>query len=156
RPARSRSLVLDATRIVRLAGCRLSDIPAIPLGEPEIETSSAGSARSLAANRTARATPPCADGWHALVAGVPGHACLSRLSEQPPGYGKQGSTSTRPSAACGSPASSAATLPGRATLHELREGFLQRRLVRQDVEHAAPLERRTDDPFEESGRYIDA
>src|SRR3546814_6195603 len=41
-------------------------------------------------------------------------------------------------------------------LHELREGLRDRRLVRQDVEHPAPLERTTDDLFVELGRDLHA
>src|SRR3546814_18117466 len=41
-------------------------------------------------------------------------------------------------------------------LQELLEGLRDRRLVRQDVEHPAPLERRTDDLFVELGRDVDA
>src|SRR3546814_12132310 len=41
-------------------------------------------------------------------------------------------------------------------LHELRERLRDRRLIRQDVEHPAPLERRTDDLLVELGRDVDA
>src|SRR5690606_33403751 len=44
----------------------------------------------------------------------------------------------------------------RTTLHELGEGLRQRRLVREDVEHPTPFERRTQDPLVKPGRDVDA
>src|SRR5690606_13826878 len=59
---------------------------------------------------------------------------------QRPGYVKRRSVAFRP----------------RATLRELRERLRDRRLVRQDVEHTAALERRADDLLVELGRDVDA
>ena len=53
-------------------------------------------------------------------------------------------------------ASSIVVLRSRATLHELWKGLRERRRVRQDVEHPAPLERRTDDLLVKFGRDVDA
>src|SRR3546814_6661046 len=49
-----------------------------------------------------------------------------------------------------------AVFPVFLLLHELRERLRDRRLIRQDVEHPAPLERRTDDLLVELGRDVDA
>src|SRR3546814_14350022 len=48
-----------------------------------------------------------------------------------------------------------AVFPVFLLLHELRERLRDRRLIRQDVKHPAPLERRTDDLLVELGRDVD-
>ncbi len=53
-------------------------------------------------------------------------------------------------------ASSTVALRSFAALRELREGLRYRICVRQDVEHPAPFERRTDDPLVKLGRNVDA
>ena len=68
----------------------------------------------------------------------------------------KGNTPTRPSVAGGPCASSIVALRSRATLRELREGLRYRRRIRQDVEHPAPFERRTDDLLVKLGRDVDA
>src|SRR5690606_24841420 len=101
------------------------------------------------------ASPSGADYSASCGGPLPSRPACRGCQNSRPAMANNGSTPTRPSAASGSPASSAVALPGRAALHELRESLLQRRLVRQDVEHTAPLERRSNDPLEESGRDID-
>src|SRR3546814_10489762 len=49
-----------------------------------------------------------------------------------------------------------AVFPVFLLLHELRERLRDRRLIRQDVAHPAPLERRTADLLVELGRAVDA
>src|SRR5690606_5283023 len=51
---------------------------------------------------------------------------------------------------------SAVAAGGTTTLRELRKDILDRRLVRQDVEHPAPLESRADDLLVERRCHVDA